>query len=676
MEFGVLPAPIAETRNAFYPSFSPPLQPQRLIGLPLGAVTPCGWLRCQLDLMADGMVGRLPEISESVSSRSSWRGGNGPGWEDQPYWLRGFYDLAVLTERQDLLAEAHAWIEAVLASAQPDGWFGPQALKRWQGRNRRRMVDLWPGLIMLDALISHFEASGDKRVIPVMSRFFRFCHDLPDDQFVPQETAEARESFGDWRPFVQYHRAGDALTRLHWLFVRTGEKWLLDLGARFYRHNKPPVGEWIDDHCVSFAQRFAYPAFYYVQSGLPAHLREAEYWYSQHMITWGQQPRGAFAADERIRSGCTDPRQAVETCAMVELARSFYLLGRITGDCIQADRAEDIMLNHFPAAVAPDFRGLHYLTASNQPQLDNGECHEYRNLGRMLPYSPHLYRCCRHNAAMGWPWYAKNLWQASPDNGLVAWLYGACEVQARVGDGTVVRVVEETNYPFQPDVRLSVHADSPCRFPLYLRVPGWAAGARLSVDGHVCDCEPRPGQYVRILRYWQPGDSVHLTLPARTSVRSWPRNSSVTVDRGPLSYSIRIGEDWRRCGGTEEWPEWEVLPTTPWNYGMALDDCSPENFRVVEKATSAEQPWTVENAPIEIHVPAQRIPGWTLENNTVQTLRHGPIRTDAPVEEITMIPLGCARLRMSCLPVIGSGRDARPWNAPASAPGVRSDWAE
>jgi hypothetical protein len=136
------------------------------------------------------------------------------------------------------------------------------------------------------------------------------------------------------------------------------------------------------------------------------------------------------------------------------------------------------------------------------------------------------------------------------------------------------------------------------------------------------------------------------------------------VDRGPLSYSVRIGERWNRCGGTDEWPEWEVFPTTPWNYGLVLDKADARTaFRVSEKAQVSLQPWKLENAPVEIKVLAKRIPQWKLENETAAELQVSPVRSDQPSEEITLIPLGCARLRMACLPVIGEGPDAREWQA-------------
>ena len=143
----------------------------------------------------------------------------------------------------------------------------------------------------------------------------------------------------------------------------------------------------------------------------------------------------------------------------MEFAKSFYILGRITGDTLYADRCEDIMLNHFPAAQTPDLKALHYLTASNQPQLDDTRNHEYSNKGRQIIYSPHIYRCCQHNVAMGWPWYVQNLWQATTDNGLAAWLYGASEVNAKAGsDGRKVRIASDTGYPFDRRVLMKIDA--------------------------------------------------------------------------------------------------------------------------------------------------------------------------------------------------------------------------
>jgi DUF1680 family protein len=659
MQVDVIRKPDIVGAGGCYGNNRPPLAPSPLAKLPLGSVSPRGWLKRQLDLMVDGMTGRLTELSKFLAPDNGWFGGDKEGWEEQAYWFRGFHDLAVLTGDPRLLSEASRWIEAVLTSQDAEGYFGARYHRRVVGQNGRVACDLWPHMVMLDAVTSHYEHTADPRVIPMMTRFFQFCRDLPEEQFVPR----ADPAFGDWKPFVQYDRAGDMLPHIHWLYNHTGERWLLDLGARFYQHTKPAPDEWLDHHVVNFTQRFRYPGSFAGQSGAAWQLAASEYWYAQHMGTWGQQPRGIFGADENIRPGCTDPRQGVETCAMVEFAKSFYILGRITGDALYADRCEDVMLNHFPAAQTPDLKALHYLTASNQPQLDASENHEYQNKGRQICYSPHIYRCCQHNVAMGWPWYVQNLWQATADSGLAAWLYVPSRVTAKVGqDAAEVTIEVDTDYPFTSQVTMTCHCARPTQFPLYVRVPRWCRALHLALNGMPLEVAAEPGAYVRIVRAWETGDTLSLDMQMDVFLTEWPRTGSVTVDRGPLSYSLKIGERWQRCGGTDAWPEWELYPSTPWNYGLLIDRRDPAaSLHVTAKQTKAAQPWTLEAAPIEIKARGRRIPGWRLENETVAELRQSPIRSTEPTEEVTLIPLGCARLRISCFPVIGDGPDAREW---------------
>jgi hypothetical protein len=284
-------------------------------------------------------------------------------------------------------------------------------------------------------------------------------------------------------------------------------------------------------------------------------------------------------------------------------------------------------------------------------------------MGSMVIYSPFVrFRCCQHNVGMTWPQMVENLWQASADGGLVAWMYAACEAAATVAGGKRVRVRENTDYPFAGTVHLTLECDEPVAFPLYLRIPGWCRGFRVRVNGAAAAMYTQPGQYLRIERAWANGDTVDVAMEMALGLTTWPRTGSVTVDRGPLSYSLRIGERWQRQGGTDAWPEWEVFPTTAWNYGLTLDADDPlKGFVIAEKGRVADQPWTVEAAPIEITAPAKRISGWQLVNETVDVLQQSPIRSDEPPETVTLVPLGCARLRMSCLPVVNDTPEAREW---------------
>jgi len=631
----MVPSPEAEERNDFYVSNRAPLLPSPFVKLPIGSIKPKGWLRRQLELMADGLTGHLPELSKWCKFEgSAWASPDGRGeygWEELPYWLRGFGDLGYVLGDERIVEEARRWIEAVLSSQEPDGYFGPRA--------NRANDDLWPNMIMLNVLQSFHEATGDERALSFMARYFRWQLGLPREQLLP----------GSW----QKVRGGDNLQSIYWLYNRTGELWLLDLAEVVHER----TADWTDGipswHGVNICQGFREPAEFYQQSHDVRHLRATERNYETVMGIYGQVPGGMFGADENCRPGYTDPRQAAETCSMVEFMLSHEMLLKITGDPIYADRCEEVAFNSFPASMTPDLRALHYLTAPNMVQLDRGDKSPLlQNSGNMLAYDPYGYRCCQHNVSHGWPYYAEHLWMATPDNGLAAVLYAASEVEAKVGDGTTVRVLEDTDYPFGEVVELTVSTPKPVRFPLYLRVPGWCDGARVSVGGQEADL--RPLSYVVIERTWEDGDRVRLELPMRIRVKVWEKSkNSVSVERGPLTYSLRIGERWVRYGGTDRWPAYEVYPTTPWNYGLVLDlDDPAKSFEVVKRPLS-DQPFASEGAPIQLIAKGRRIPEWRQEENgLVGLLPESPVRSGEPEEEIVLIPMGCARLRISAFPTI------------------------
>ena len=347
------------------------------------------------------------------------------------------------------------------------------------------------------------------------------------------------------------------------------------------------------------------------------------------------------------------------------------MLMRITGDPLWIDRCEDIAFNSFPAAMTPDQKGLHYITAANQVQLDpENKAPGIQNGGTMFSYSPfEVYRCCQHNVSHGWPYYAEEMWLATHDNGLCASLYAASEVSAKVGDGARVTISEETDYPFGETVTFRVKSDAkPVTFPLYLRIPRWSEGARVAVNGRNLKAEVSPLSFLVLTREWKNGDTVMLTLPMKLSVKVWEKNqNAASVNYGPLSFSLAIKENWEKYGDRNaQWPEWQVKPASPWNYGLVLDPKNPVSGIRVEKIKQqklAPQPWTAETTPISLRIKGRKIPGWTVDRlNMVSKLQPSPVKSGEPVEDLTLIPMGAARLRISMFPVIGTGGDAHEWS--------------
>ena len=655
-----------------YTSNREPLLPSPLVKLPIGSIVPRGWLRGQLELEAQGMTGRLMEISPWCRfENNAWTDPEGKGhsgWEELPYWLKGYADLGYVLKDEAIIKEARRWIEAALASQRDDGWFGPRSLlTSLDGK-----PDLWPNMLMLNVLQSFYEYSGDPRVLPFMAKYFRWELAYPEKDFM----------VGYW-PKI---RAGDNLETVYWLYNRTGEKWLFELAEKIHRRTQDWTSGVSDWHGVNVTQGFREPGVFFMQTKDPKFLAAAERNYRTVMDLYGQVPGGGFGADEQCRRGFGDPRQGFETCSMVEYMHSFEMLTKISGDPVWSDRCEDVAFNSLPAAQTPDLKALHYLTAPNMVQLDKeNKAPGIMNSGTMFSFSPgEVYRCCQHNVAQGWPYYAEELWLATSDGGLCASLYAASEVTAKVvagaESGTVgrpattaeVKIIEETDYPFSDTIRFKLSLAKSVRFPLYLRVPGWCARPDVLINSKAQSIDAEPRSYIRIDREWSDGDSVLLALPMRLTARTWAKNhNSVSIDYGPLTFSLAIGERWSRYGSGDKWPEQEVFATTPWNYGLELDKMNPAASITIESDQKplADQPFTPEASRIRLHAKARRIPAWKQDaNGLIRTLQDSPVKSDEPLETITLIPMGAARLRITAFPTIGEGADAHEWTTPSKPP--------
>ena len=648
----VVERPNTTVVNENYVGYRAPLQPLNFIKLPVGSIQPEGWVRRYLELQRDGLTGHLGEISAWLEKENNaWLSNGGDhGWEEVPYWLKGYGNLAYILNDSAMIAETKVWLEGAFASRQPDGYFGP-INERWGKR------ELWAQMIMLWCLQSYYEYSGDPRVIELMTGYFKWQLTVPDEQFLED--------------FWENSRGGDNLYSVYWLYNRTGEEWLLELADKIHRN----TANWRKDselpnwHNVNIAQSFREPATYYMQTGDSALLHAS---YNVHELirrTFGQVPGGMFGADELARMGYIDPRQGVETCGMVEQMASDEIMLCLTGDPMWAEHCEEVAFNSYPAAVMPDFKALRYITCPNQIASDSknhapGIC----NNGPFFSMNPFSSRCCQHNHAQGWPYYAEHLVLATPDNGMAVALYAACRATVKVGKGKEVVLTEVSNYPFEEGVSFTMGMTENVEFPFYLRIPSWTKGASVRVNGRPVGVKLVPGKYLCIEREWADGDRVELQLPMSLSMRTWQVNkNSVSVDYGPLTLSLKMDEKyverdsretaifdsrWQKGADATQWPTTEIYPETPWNYALVLDKGQPlKQFRVVHKEWPADNfPFTPASVPLEVKAYGRQVPSWQADETGLCGVLPDEDAPKGGKEEITLVPMGAARLRIAAFP--------------------------
>jgi uncharacterized protein len=626
-----------------------PLAANAFYALPLGSVRPTGWLRRQLQIQADGMGGHLDQTWADVGPSSGWLGGSGESWERGPYFLDGLVPLAYLLDNTALKAKAQKYIDWTLQSQTPAGMIGPKSNDDW-----------WPRIVMVKVLAQYQELTGDKRVIPLLERYFAYqLQELPS------------RPLRDWGKF-RWH---DEVLVVLWLYNRTANPKLLDLArllhqqgydweAQFadFRYTGPITAEFIrlnedaskelslSSHGVNNAMALKASPLWYLLSHSDID-RAAFHLQLAALDRYHGLPNGMFSCDEHLAG--LDPTHGSELCSVVEAMFSLEQSLAILGDPRLGDRLERLAFNALPGAFTDDMWAHQYDQQPNQvecslhrkPWTTNGP---ESNLFGLEPN----FGCCTANFHQGWPKFAASLFMLSEDDGLVAAVYSPCEVRTAL-QGTELQLIEETEYPFRGTIRMTVNPASRLVFPLLLRIPGWAYGATIQVNGKP-ELQPAPNTFARVRRAWNAGDVVEIKFPLKPRASRW-FNDSVAVERGPLVFSYPIGESWVKLADRGLTADWQVFPASAWNYAIAFSPEDAADSVSVTEAPLSQKPFTAKPAPVELHVKARKLTSWRAEDGCANPLPGSPVSSVQPEESISLVPYAATKLRITAFPQLKSG---------------------
>ncbi|HEX6223851.1 MAG TPA: beta-L-arabinofuranosidase domain-containing protein [Chryseolinea sp.] len=646
-----------EHRNTHYVTNQPPLLAQPYTALPLGTIKPKGMLLEMLLRQRSGLTGKLDSIYSVVCGPDNgWLGGRGDGWERGPYWIDGLVPLAYMLDDQGLKAKVQTWIEWSIRNQRDDGYFGPRPLpagyEKIPGTQQGDREDWWPKMVMLKALQQYYTATGDKRVITLMTNYFKYMQ-----QKLPSQP------LGNWTYWGE-QRGGDNLAVVYWLYNITKDKSLLTLGDLIHKQSFNWTSVMTDNtirkvnplpnlHCVNVAQGVKEPVIYYQKSKDVRHRQASKEGLSALMDVHGFV-NGMYGGDEHLHGN--NPTQGSELCSAVEFMFSFESMLPVTGDVFYADYLEKIAYNVLPTQSTDDYLRRQYFQQPNQVLVTNqGRNFFNDNNGHLVFGTTSGYPCCTTNMHQGWPKFIQNLWYASSDNGIAALVYGPSEVMMKVANGQMVKVEEKTEYPFKDDIRFVFSMEKAVKFPFHLRIPQWCARPVVKINNDEVKVQIKGGLVV-IDRLWNNADEVVLVLPMEFR-RSWWYNSSVGIERGPIVYALKIGEEWsevKRKGFDDTY--WEVRPQTPWNYSLLREDVDKMNFTVTVKDTIAAYPWNLENSPIIVKARGLKVPSWSVVNGQTGMLpspggASDQLKGQVP-ESIELIPYGCTTLRISQFPLL------------------------
>jgi len=614
--------------------------------LPLGSIRPLGWLQRQLRIQAQGLSGHLDEFWPDVGE-SQWFGGQAEGWERAPYWMDGVIPLAWGLDDEPLKTKVAGYVEEILARQRPDGWYGP--VPEQAGA---RPFDLWAILLANKMLAQYHEATGDERVLNSVEASLRVLG--------PSLAEKPLFNWGRYRWF-------EGLIPVFYLYERTGEDWLLEL-ARTLRN-----------------QGTDYPALY-AEEGITLPTPRRGLWsWDKHVVNTGMavkaaalswrldqrsedrefpeqmleildrhhgQVNGMFTGDECLAG--KNPVQGTELCAVVEFMYSLEVLLSVFGDPVFGDRLERVAFNALPATFTPDMWAHQYDQQVNQVQCTINPDHMWTTNGpesNLYGLEPN-FGCCTSNMHQGWPKFASHLFMGAPGDGIALMAYAPSEARFHSGE-VPVTVRLDTDYPFREQLSLTVSPERPKAFPLLFRVPAWAEGAVVRV-GDESPVPMSPGTFHRLEREWSEGTVVTLNFPMRPRV-TVRYNDALAVERGPLVYSHSPEETWTRVNADKphrELPhgDFEVRPSTPWNYGLLLDPERPELGLEFRERAVGELPFSPEGAGMDATVRGRRLPSWQVAHGWAAETAPGPQSSEEPLEELTLIPYGCTNIRVTEFP--------------------------
>ncbi len=492
----------------------------------------------------------------------------GTHWQDEWVykWLEAasyIYEVA----RDDALDRRMDEIIAVVAQAQePDGYIATQITVRgWPRLQHIRHHELYVMGHLITAACIHHRVTGKTNLLDVARRTADYLYET----FMPRPPELAYFCFNP-----------SQIMGVVELYRTVGDRRYLDLANTFIdmRGSQPPTPGKLGGtdqtqdrvplreetevvgHMVLATYLYAGAADAYMETGDRSLLDALDrLWHDlterKMYLTGGVCPihRGLSLREDIVWEAADRayhlPSSTAynETCAQIgNFMWNWRLLG-ITGDAKYADLMERTLYNSIISGMGLEGASWFYTNVlrwygKDHPLLRN-DSHERFQPGDPARDRKHI--CCPSNLLRLIAGLHNYLYSVS-DSGLWAHLYGSNTFDGALPNGTRVRLTQETDYPWNGTVRLTLDAvDAPAapHFSLHLRVPAWAADATVAVNGEPFAVPLEPGTYAEIARVWRAGDVVELRLPMHVRLlegnpRVEETRNQVAVTRGPIVYCL------------------------------------------------------------------------------------------------------------------------------------------
>ena len=590
-------------------------------------IKPDGWLKRQLEIQANGLSGNLHKIWPDIRD-SAWIGGKCEGWERVPYWLDGFIPLAYLLENEEMIATVKKYIDAIVSSQEADGWICPCE------KEKREKYDTWAIQLICKTLKVYYDCSGDERIPEVIYKVLKNYYEL-------LKSGEIKLfRWGEYRWF-------ESFISLNFIYEKYKEDWIKDLAKiikkQGYDYNqatekwKKPSHNWkLNTHIVNIAMMLKSEAVSYELLG-EEYTDNAEK-LREILDKYNSTAFEGFTGDE-VLSGL-DPTRGTECCAVVEQMYSYEELFKVTGDSKWAERLEMLAFNALPATLSEDMWVHQYVQQVNQiacektmimaPWSTNGP---YAHTFGLEPN----FGCCTANFNQGWPKFALSAFMHNGDT-----IINSVMLPSVLNDNGVT-IKLKTDYPFNN--KMHYYIDAERDFQFIIRVPSFAKNLKLNGE----EKETKDLEF----RINSGKTEIEVEFETIPFLKQRP-NNLYALQMGSLLFSVPIEyekqmREYTKKGVERKFPycDYQFIPKTPWNFGF-----SNEDYEVVYNKVG-DVPFSQDNPPVTIKANMQKV-NWGLKFPYKSIARKTPKSREpiSDIETIALCPYGCARLRMTEMPLL------------------------
>ena len=490
---------------------------------------------------------------------------SGTSWHDGDFykWLEAVAYVYIVTRDPALDRQMDEVIEVIGKAQRPDGYISTQIilekLERFQDIHHHELYNM--GHLMTAACIHH-RATGKTNFLELAKKTGDYLYDTFKDR--GPELAHFGFNPSNIMGAVELYRTTGDRKYLDLANVFIDMRGSQPAGSRHYglggtdqTQDRVPLREETEavGHAVTATYLYCGAADAYMETGDTTLLEALQRIWSDVVrrklyIHGGIGPltRGLSIRRDDVHEAFAEPyflpsRECYcETCSNIGNAMWNWRLLNITAEARYADVMERVFYNSGISGLALD--GDHFFYSNVLRRLDpkvpllrsdTPERWKHRN-GYCCP--PQLARTIAKMHGFAYSTSADGIW---------VHLYGSNELETELSDGAAVKLIQKTDYPWDGDVQISLELAEQAAFTLRFRIPDWAAGVTVKINGSPVADDFQTGTYAALQRTWKTGDTVELTLPMRVRlIHANPvveqLRGQIAVMRGPLVYCLESAD--------------------------------------------------------------------------------------------------------------------------------------